>query len=123
MGLFRKFFYPIRRVELHLSHDARVDDLIRYYKQIIQLFEPSLLTLETLFQALFQENTPLHVKVTEIAKILMEHNIELCTRIIKGGRETICEVISHRNGFRSRIIRVLHYLADGDLALTRMILI
>ena len=123
MSLLRKFFYPIQRIEIHLSHDARVDDLIRYYKEITQLFEPSLLTIETLFQTLFHENMPLHVKVTEIAKILIEYNIELCTRIIKGGRETICEVISHRKSFRNKIVRVLHYLADGDIALTRMILI
>jgi hypothetical protein len=112
-----------KRLELQLSRDARVEDLVSLFNAITDVFKPSMVTLEMIFNILFLEKSGISQKAVEIARILVDHNIEVHLKMLDTAERVSCEIQSHKKACRYRLVRVLHYLSDGAPGLTRVIVV
>ncbi len=121
--LAKLFFFRTRSFEMQINKDARIDDLIKIFNQIIDSIKPSTIITENIFNTLFLTKMPITSKLVEVAKILIKYNIEMNLKIIDKTHDAMCEIKSHRDTCQENIIRVLHYFSDNVPAFSKIILV
>ena len=112
-----------RRLDLSISEEARVEDLVPYFEKILLAFNPSVATMEAIFDTLFHSSDSLPMRIIDVAKLLLPYRIELNTRLLGGTQEMNCEITGCYRFSSSKMVRVLHYLSDGACGLSQVIIL